>query len=119
MRIVVDIDGTICTLKKENESYREVIPLPGAIEALIELQQQGHQIILFTARNMKTCEGNLGKVLKNVGQITLEWLEKYQVPYDELYFGKPYGDIYIDDKAMSFRLWEETMNKLKEYKVTT
>jgi hypothetical protein len=36
---------------------------------------------------------------------TLNWLEKNNVPYDEIYFGKPWAQIYIDDNAFRFENW--------------
>lgn len=105
MRIVIDLDGVICSLKKEGESYADVKLTDGVIEKLKALKNAGHYIIINTARNMATCESNLGKVMKNVGLITLEWLKANQVPYDEIYFGKPNGHIYIDDRAFRFNSW--------------
>lgn len=105
MRIAVDLDGTICPIKQSNESYADLKPLPGAVERLRELRATGHYIIILTARNMATCESNLGKVLKNVGKITLDWLERHDVPYDEIYFGKPNAEIYIDDRGLRFSSW--------------
>lgn len=106
MRIVIDLDGTICEIKKTNQSYEDVKPLPGAVEKIAQLRSHGHYVIIQTARNMVTCESNLGKVMKNVGLVTLNWLKKYAVEYDEIYFGKPYGDIYIDDHALRFDDWK-------------
>jgi capsule biosynthesis phosphatase len=107
MRIVVDLDGTICPVKQSHQTYADLLPLPGAIEKLRALRAAGHYIIIQTARNMATCEANLGKVLKNVGKITLDWLAQYQVEYDEIYFGKPNGHIYLDDRAMRFMSWDD------------
>jgi capsule biosynthesis phosphatase len=107
MRIVIDLDGTICFLKEKGQSYADVLPRPGAIETMKELRAKGHYIIISTARNMATQEANLGKVLKNVGLITLQWLENHDVPYDEIYFGKPNGEIYIDDRAFRFENWDD------------
>ena len=106
MRVVVDLDGTISPLKSKNESYSDLVPHPGAVERIRELRGKGHYIIIQTARNMATQESNLGKVVKNIGKITLEWLEKYDVEYDEIYFGKPNGHIYIDDRALRFTTWD-------------
>jgi hypothetical protein len=39
--------------------------------------------------------------------LTLNWLEKYEIPYDEIYFGKPNGQIYIDDRALRFSTWDD------------
>lgn len=35
MRIVIDLDGTLCELRKEHMTYLELKPLPGAIECTI------------------------------------------------------------------------------------
>ncbi len=114
MRIIIDLDGTICHLKQEGETYDMLLPHSGALERLKELKNAGHYIIIQTARNMATCDSNLGKVMKNVGAITLNWLEKHQVPYDEIYFGKPNGHLYIDDRALRFSDWETITEKLIE-----
>ncbi len=107
MRIVIDLDGTICEIKKPSQSYEDVKPLPGAVEKIAHMRSQGHYVIIQTARNMVTCESNLGQVMKNVGLVTLEWLKKYAIEYDEIYFGKPYGHIYIDDLAVCFTEWDK------------
>lgn len=106
MRIVIDLDGTICNLKKADETYADVLIKPKAKEYIQKLRADGHYVIIQTARNMATCESNLGKVLKNVGKVTLEWLEKNEVEYDEIYFGKPNAHLYIDDRALRFEGWE-------------
>jgi capsule biosynthesis phosphatase len=113
MRIVVDLDGTICHLKHQDESYSQVQPIPGAVTALRRLKEEGHEIIIYTARNMKTFNGNTGKVIANIGAITMDWLNKHQVPHDEIVFGKPYGDLYIDDLALAFTNWEDMMSKIQ------
>jgi len=107
MRIVIDLDGTICPIKRPGESYADLVPLPGAVEKIQTLRAAGHYIIIQTARNMATCESNVGKVMRNVGRITLDWLERYCVEYDEIYFGKPNAEVYIDDRALLFRSWDE------------
>ncbi len=107
MRVVIDLDGTICTLKESNETYRDVKVKPGAVEFLKDLKSNGHYIIIQTARNMATCDSNVGKVLKNVGKITLEWLEDNDIVYDEIFFGKPNGELYIDDRSFRFSDWNE------------
>lgn len=102
MRICFDIDGTICELKSYIGSYDKVQPLPGIVELMHKLKDDGHTIILNTARHMKTCKGNVGLVVAKQGKALLDWLDKHDIPYDELYFGKPYADIYIDDNCHRF-----------------
>jgi capsule biosynthesis phosphatase len=107
MRICFDLDGVICQLKKEGETYADVQPVEGAIERISQLKTAGHYIIIHTARHMKTCEGNTGKVIARIGMITLTWLEQHNIPYDEIYFGKPWADIYVDDNSFRFSNWSD------------
>lgn len=106
MRIMIDIDGTITELKKDGQTYATVRMNPGAAEKIRALKAAGHTIILQTARHMKTCGGDQGKVVAKVGKITLDWFEKQEIPYDEIYFGKPYADVYLDDLAHTFTGWD-------------
>ena len=50
---------------------------------------------------MKTHNGNIGKINSDIGKITFETLDNFNIPYDEIYFGKPYADFYIDDLALN------------------
>lgn len=107
LRICIDLDGTICTIKKPNETYADVKVMPGAKEFIDSLKADGHTIIINTARNMQTQGHNVGKVMKNVGKITLDWLEENDIQYDEIFFGKPNADITIDDRVIKFDGWEK------------
>ena len=107
MRICIDLDGTICDFRKPGETYADVRPLPGAKEFIRSLHDSGHTIIINTARNMQSQGHNIGKVMKNVGLITLEWLEKNEIIYDEIFFGKPNADITIDDRCLRFSGWNK------------
>ncbi|MCH4123097.1 MAG: capsular biosynthesis protein [Levilactobacillus sp.] len=101
--LVVDIDGTLCDLKTAEQTYLDVAPKASVIARLREYQAAGYHIILFTSRQMRTYTGNLGKINKFTAPITAEWLAKYQVPYDEIIFGKPWagrGGYYVDDRAI-------------------
>lgn len=107
MRICIDLDGVIAGFKKPGQTYADVDPIEGAIQKVKNLKENGHYIILFTARHMKTCEANIGKVNARIGMQTLNWLDKHKVTYDEIFFGKPWADIYIDDNAFRFESWDE------------
>lgn len=118
MRIVIDIDGTISELKRGTQTYSDVRPNHEAVEKIKKLKEDGHYIILQTARHMKTCNGDQGKVFAKVGKPTLDWLDKYEIPYDEIHFGKPNADIYIDDLAHRFTGWHNIdTNGLNDNKV--
>jgi len=106
MRIVIDLDGVIAELKKNGQDYTDLRVNVGVVEKINQLKNSGHYIILQTARHMKTCGGNQGQVLAKIGQKTLDWLKKNNIMYDEIYFGKPYADLYIDDLAYKFTGWD-------------
>jgi capsule biosynthesis phosphatase len=113
MRIVFDLDGVICELKKPSESYSEVSPKKKVIQKMRNLKDQGHYLIIHTGRHMRTCNGDVAKVIEKIGKITEDWLEKWNVPYDELVFGKPYADIYIDDLGVEFSTSEKLGERLE------
>lgn len=112
MRIVIDLDGTLCPIKEEGQSYADLVPYKGAVERMKALKEDGHYLIISTARNMATQQSNLGKVVKNIGKVTLDWLERHNITYDEIYFGKPNAHIYIDDRAFRFSDWNEIDDEL-------
>ncbi|MEF1220802.1 HAD hydrolase family protein, partial [Photobacterium damselae] len=99
-RLIVDLDGTIT--QANTSDYKNVKPALDVIEKLREYHQQGFEIVISTARNMRTFEGNVGKINIHTLPIIVEWLEKYDVPYDEILVGKPWcghEGFYIDDRA--------------------
>ena len=102
MRLCIDIDGTLCHLRAPGEGYADVAPLPGAAERLRQWRREGHTVILATARHMKTCQGNPGMALARQGATLFDWLARHGFEYDEIWFGKPHADVYIDDNALRF-----------------
>ncbi len=107
MRICIDLDGVICKLRGKEETYNNLKPIKGSVEKITELKRSGHYIIIYTARRMKTHKANLGKINADIGKVTLDWLQKHSIPFDEIYFGKPWADVYIDDNAFKFISWSE------------
>lgn len=105
MRIAIDLDGVLCPVKGPDASYADLEPLPGAADRIRQLRADGHTVIILTARHMATCEGNVGLVVQRVGKITLDWLQQHGIEYDEIHFGKPNADVYIDDRALRFTEW--------------
>ena len=97
MRFCFDIDGVL----NLSNNYETFIPNTKLIKQIETLHSQGHEIILYTARKMNTFKGNIGLVTKHIHLITLQQLEENNVVYDEIYFGKPAADVYIDDKAIN------------------
>jgi capsule biosynthesis phosphatase len=100
-RICFDLDNTLVTFPKIHGDYTTVDPITENIDLLRRLKNDGHTIIIHTARRMLTHNGNLGKVLADVAQLTFNTLRDFKIPFDEIYFGKPNADFYIDDKALN------------------
>ena len=101
--LIVDIDGTLCAIKGGGESYDSLVPYDDMIESLREYQAKGFKIVLYTARNMRTHDGNLGRINKFTAPVLLKWLDHWQVPYDEVLFGKPWpgsDGFYLDDRSV-------------------
>ena len=52
---------------------------------------------------MRTFNSNVGLINRNTMPIIINWLEKNNVPYDEIYVGKPwcgFEGFYVDDKSI-------------------
>ena len=102
--LVIDIDHTICTPndaeKDTFEKYGKARPIPEMIEAIRKAKEKGFRVVLFTARRMATHNGDINRVIEDVGELTINWLKEHDVPYDELMFGKPNAVYYVDDKAL-------------------
>lgn len=101
LRICFDIDNTLVTYPNIIGDYESVLPITKTINFLKLLKRLGHTIILYTARRMKTHNGNVGAVVADISEVTISTLRKYDIPYDELHFGKPYANFYIDDLAVN------------------
>ena len=99
--IVVDIDGTFCGKPVEGD-YSKCKPIEAVCKKLRFENSIGTYIILYTSRNMRSFNGNIGLINKHTSLILNSWLLKNDIPYDELYFGKPWGKnlSYIDDKSL-------------------
>lgn len=99
MTYVFDIDGTICNNTFGN--YDKAEPFLERIKLINELYEDGNKIVFFTARGMKSLNGDIGEVYKKYFDLTEVQLKVWKVKYTELRLGKPSGDFYIDDKGVN------------------
>ncbi|MEZ8026284.1 capsular biosynthesis protein [Enterovibrio norvegicus] len=100
-KLIVDLDNTI-TLGNTSD-YKNVSPNIPLIEQLRNYKSQGFEIVISTARNMRTYEGNVGKINIHTLPTIIAWLNEHEVPYDEILVGKPWcgkEGFYIDDRAI-------------------
>lgn len=94
MIIYVDIDGTICSNEPEGD-YAQAAPYYDRINRVNYFYRNGNRIIYWTARGSETG--------KDWESLTRRQLKKWGVKYHELLFGKPYYNLWIDDKAMTLK----------------
>lgn len=98
--IMVDLDGVICS----EESFFDrplAKPIDGAREALARLRAAGHTVVVYTARSW-------GEY-----RVAKRWLDEHGFEYDGLHMGKPVADVWIDDRALRFKNWAETLAELE------
>ena len=101
MRAVFDLDDTICVHK--NRDYPNATPINAVAEKIRKMKRDGWEIVIYTARGQVSCNKNLEKIEAQNRPTIERWLRKHKIPCDELIFGKPLGDVYVDDKGMSLR----------------
>jgi len=87
----VDIDGTLCN--KTYGNYEKAKPILKEIKKINKLYDEGHQIILWTARG--TLEG------KDWRELTKKQMDEWGVKHHKIFFDKPHFDVLFDDKAMN------------------
>jgi hypothetical protein len=89
-----DLDGTLCWKKGTRNNYLDSDPLQSRIDVVNELYEEGHTILIETARGSGS---------------GIDWYEKtknqldgWGVKYNKLRTGtKLCADVFIDDKGIS------------------
>ncbi|MBF1248870.1 MAG: capsular biosynthesis protein [Lachnospiraceae bacterium] len=100
---VFDIDGTLCPVKKKEERYEDLVPFSDMLDKLRYYKENGARIILYTSRNMNSYSGNIGLINKYTAAVLTEWLKKWDIPYDEIVYGKVWPGhkgFYVDDRTI-------------------
>lgn len=113
--ISVDFDGVIHQNSKgfhDGTVYDE--PIDGAIEAIKRLSQK-YNIVVFSAKakpDRPLVNGKTGI------ELIWEWLEKHNISQyiEEVTSEKPRAIAYIDDKAIRFESWSQTISELDKGK---
>lgn len=89
MRLIVDVDGTL-THDDPSIPYCDRLPRMDIVERVNALFERGVYVVIYTARNMRTYQGNLGLINLNTLPTLASWLEKNGICYHEIYVGKPW-----------------------------
>lgn len=109
--ISIDFDGVVHKNSKglhDGTVYDD--PIAGAIEAIKSLSEK-YNIVIFSAKakpDRPLVNGKTGI------ELIWEWLEKYNLSQyiSEVTSEKPRAIVYIDDKAIRFTDWNQTLNDL-------
>ena len=103
MNFIVDVDGTLCEIVNSFDEYYSAKPKVDIINKVNSLYKSGSNIILFTARGMRTFNNDVAKIEEVHRPILENWLKQNGVLYHELRFGKAWSPecYYVDDKSMS------------------
>ena len=100
--IIIDLDDTI-TIDNSSDNYNNKKLNDLVHKAIINARMSGLKIKIFSARNMRTYEGDLEKIEKYTRPLAENWLATNNVEYDEFRLGKPWAGkngFYVDDKNM-------------------
>jgi uncharacterized HAD superfamily protein len=106
---LIDIDGTICTDIKNEEShlYPSAELYPDSLRIINKWYDEGNIITFFTAREEKD------------RQVTIEWLDKHGFKYHGLVMGKPRCKdeqeyVWIDNRKVRAITYLGTWGELRE-----
>ena len=100
-RLVIDLDDTLTIAG--GSDYTTVPPRHDVVEKLREYKAKDFEIVIYTARNMRTYQNSLGKIAANTLPVITTWLEENDIPFDEIWIGKPWcgtDGFYVDDRAV-------------------
>lgn len=97
MEIFVDIDDTV--FKTEGMEYEKSKPIVENIAKVNKLYDEGHYIVYWTARGMKSG--------LDWSELTERQLKEAGAKFHELRLNKPSYDVFIDDKVINARDWEK------------
>lgn len=98
----MDLDGTL-TVDEQNRAYADLTPNKAVVAKLREYRDQGFRVAIYTARNMRTHAQSVGKINALTLPVIIAWLQRHDIPYDEIHVGKPWADeggFYVDDRAI-------------------
>ena len=112
--IAIDFDGVIHSFEfgfHDGTIYGT--PLPGSLESIKKIAEK-YKIVIYTAKAKKDRPLINGKTGT---ELVWEWLKKYEIDtlITDVTAEKPRAVCYIDDKAIQFINWNQTLNDLSTF----
>jgi hypothetical protein len=112
--IAIDFDGVIHSFELGfHDGTIYGTPIPGSIESIKKISKK-YKIVIYTAKAKKDRPLINGKTGI---ELVWEWLKKYDIDQyvQEVTAEKPRAICYIDDKAIRFIDWNQTLNDLLNF----
>ena len=119
--LIIDLDNTLTHEDAEHNYSQKIVNKSIAI-SIKNAISLGYESKIFSARNMRSFNGDLNKIESITRPIAEAWLKENNIDYDELILGKPwcgYNGWYLDDKNISIEefifkfsgpYWDKTVN---------
>lgn len=108
--IYVDIDNTIAEVppeKGKKSDYHLCVPIKENIDIVNKLFDASNEIHYWTARGTKTGDDHT--------ELTFNQLKEWGCKYTKLTLGKPFYDLFIDDKCINnFKELDEYLKNFKK-----
>jgi len=104
--IAFDLDEVICFRPSGYDhlgplKYDYCQPNPDVISLLNEFYEEGHRIVIYTARGMEYYKGDISQIYSGLYLKTFNQLESWGVKFHQLVMGKIQYDVLIDDKVLN------------------
>lgn len=103
--VCVDLDGVLAKYDGWKGIDHIGEPITGAVEFVRRLYEKT-RVVIYTTRCKEYDDiGFDHRPAHELATVVRAWLEKYQIPHDEIYVGqgKPFAVGYIDDRAIQCR----------------
>lgn len=121
--IVFDFDGVLCEYKGWRGHDKIGKPIELMVELVSNLFREGHTLKLCTTRLNPYPRGNMweDEVVSSgkAREIIMDWLKENNILryFKEITGYKPFGDVYIDDRALRFDGYEWMLDEDKKWLV--
>lgn len=104
--IAFDLDDVLCqrdsNIKVSGiEKYDHCEPIQENIDIVNSLYDDGHKIIIYTARGMTIFSDDVFKIYEHLYPKTYDCLIKWGIKFHQLVMGKISYDVLIDDKCLN------------------
>ena len=104
--IAFDLDDVLCqrdpNIKVSGiEKYDHCEPIQKNIDIVNSLYDDGHKIIIYTARGMTIFSDDVSQIYENLYPNNYDCLIKWGIKFHQLVMGKISYDVLIDDKCLN------------------